>query len=101
MTPTKSKQVVLVSMLALMAISVYRQKGDPGTLYKRVWGTGVLGVMLSLMADFIPDVAGPFAGLVVLGALTNGGDKAINNLLGGVTGAGAGVGATVSKPKRP
>lgn len=89
MTPTRSKQIVLVSMLALMVIAVYREKQDRKDvgLFKRIWGTGALGIMLSLLADFAPAVAGPFAGLVVLGALTHGGDQALVNLTNGTAGA--------------
>lgn len=89
MTPARSKQIVLVSTVALMAIAVYReqQNRDDTGLFKRVWGTGVLAVMLSIMADFAPQVAGPFAGLVVLGSLTHGGDRALVNLTSGASSA--------------
>lgn len=83
MSPAKAKQTVLVSTVALMAISLYRVKTEEGALYKRLWGTGVVGLFLAIMADFAPSVAGPFAALIVLGSLTNGGDKALQNLLGG------------------
>lgn len=83
MSPAKAKQTVLVSTVALMAISLYRVKTEEGALYKRLWGTGVIGLFLAVMADFAPSVAGPFAALVVLGSLTNGGDAALQNLLGG------------------
>ena len=86
MTPEKAKQTVLVSMLALIAINLYRVKSD-GSMYKRLWGTGVVGVFLSILADFAPAIAGPFAVLTVLGSLTNGGDKALQNLLGGASAA--------------
>lgn len=94
MNPTQAKKTVLVSMLALVAIAVYRGKANDGTTYKRVWGTGVVGLALSIVADFAPTVAGPFAALVVLGSLTNGGDAAIQNLLGGITKAGATTGTS-------
>ncbi len=89
MSPTKSKQIVLVSMVALIAIAVYREKQDRADvgLFKRIWGTGALGVFLSLIADFAPSVAGPFAGLIVLGALTHGGDQALVNLTSGTSDA--------------
>lgn len=94
MNPTQAKKTVLVSMLALVAIAVYRGKAGDGQTYKRVWGTGVVGLALSIVADFAPTVAGPFAALVVLGSLTNGGDAAIQNLLGGITKAGATTGTS-------
>lgn len=91
MNAQQSKQMVLVSALALIAIAVYRQQGDPGTLFKRVWGTGALTVMLSLVADFAPTVAGPFAVVAVLGALTHGGDSALTNLASGFDAKTAGI----------
>lgn len=102
MSPQTSKQAVLVSMVALLAIAAYRDKGSPS--YRRVWGVGALGVMLSIVADFAPAVAGPFAVLTVLGSLTNGGERAIDNLLGGVSGqVGKAAGAPAKPPvkKRP
>ena len=84
MNPAQAKKTVLVSMLILAGIAVYRGSSTGGT-FKRIWGTGVVGVFLSITADFAPSVAGPFAALVVLGSLTTGGDTAIQNLLGGLT----------------
>ncbi len=107
MSSQQAKQTVLVAMLILIAISVYRQKADPGTLYKRVWGTGVLGLMLSLLADFAPAIAGPFAVVTVLGTMTKGGDKALLNLLGsgpatpGTPGSTAGSGPPPSTSSAP
>lgn len=100
MSPQASKQTVLVSMVALIAIAAYRDKGSPS--YKRVWGVGVLGVMLSIMSDFAPAIAGPFAVLTVLGSLTNGGTQAIDNLLGGVSGqVGKAAGGASTKETQP
>jgi hypothetical protein len=82
-----ARKMVLASMFALLAISVYRSKQPQNdvNLYRRVWGTAVLGLFLSIMADFVPTIAGPFAVLTVLGALTNGGDAAIQNALSGLS----------------
>ena len=93
MSPVKAKQTVLVAMIALIAINLYRVKSD-GSMYKRLWGTGVVGVFLSILADFAPSIAGPFAVLTVLGSLTNGGDKALQNLLGGASATAAVKGPT-------
>jgi hypothetical protein len=51
----------------------------------------MLGVMLSVAADFAPSLAGPFAVLVLLGYATSGGDKAIENVLGKVSGSPSGA----------
>src|SRR4051812_17944179 len=79
--------MVLVSAFALAAISVYRDRSkadaDHNT-FKSLWGVGVVALLLSLLADFAPTIAGPFAVLVVLGSLTNGGDQVIQTALGKV-----------------
>lgn len=97
MSETQAKKTVLVSMLVLAAIAVYRGKSpaDVG-MYKRIWAAGVVGVFLSLTADFAPSLAGPFALLTVLGSLSSGGDKAILNLLGGANSTGSGSSGTSS-----
>lgn len=85
MTSESARKLVLVSMLLLAAISYYRvRQGDQGALYKRLWGVGVIGLVLSVAADFVPGLAGPFSLLVLLGSLTNGGDQAIQGALSGV-----------------
>lgn len=40
-----------------------------GSTYKRLWGIGALTLGLSIMADFVPEIAGPFA-LLMLAAAT-------------------------------
>jgi hypothetical protein len=86
-SPQTSRRWVLVSMLLLLAMAAYKgsKPGDVG-MAKRLWGVGMLGTMLSIGADFAPTLAGPFAVLVVLGYATSGGDKAIQNVLGKVSG---------------
>ncbi len=83
-----ARRTVLISIVALLALNTYkgRLSTQDVTTTKRLWGTGVVGIMLSLLADVAPNVAGPFAALVVLGSLTNGGDKALQNLLGKASG---------------
>jgi hypothetical protein len=92
MNPTSSRKLVLASLLGLLALATYRGNlgGDQG-IAKRLWGVGVLGLILSVLADFAPQVAGPLAFLVLAGYATNPGDKAIQNLLGKISGAGGGV----------
>lgn len=86
-SPTSARKMVLVAMLGLTVINFYRSRTPESdvNLFRRLWGTGVLGLMLSVLADFAPTVAGPFALLVLLGSLTNGGDKAIQNALGKIS----------------
>jgi hypothetical protein len=77
--------MVLVGTFALLAINIYRgRKGETDiATYKRLWGTGVVGLMLSVLADFAPQIAGPFAVLIVLGSLTKNGDAVFTNALSG------------------
>lgn len=86
MNPNKvqARKMVLVSVFLLALISVYRdrQTSSPEGTYRQLWGVGVVGMFLSLLADFLPTIAGPFAGLIVLGSLTNGGERIIANALG-------------------
>ncbi len=90
----QARRYVLVSMIGLLVMAAYKNAkgvsaGDAG-LFKRLWGVGVLGLMLSAAADFVPQLAGPFALLVLVGYATEGGDKAIENVLGKVSGDGGG-----------
>ena len=99
-TPASARRWVLISVFGLLAIAAYRGKLSTTdvSFTKRLWGTGVLAIMLGLVADVAPQIAGPFAVLVLVGSFTNGGDQAIQNLLGKVSGSGglAGAEATVA-----
>jgi hypothetical protein len=88
--PETARRWVLVSMVLLLIMGTYKgsKPGDVG-MAKRLWGVGMLGTMLCIAADFVPQLAGPFAVLVVLGYATTGGDKAIENVLGKVSGGAA------------
>lgn len=92
-SPQTARRWVLVSMVGLLIMAAYKEAsgssaGDVGMM-KRLWGVGVLGLILSAAADFVPSLAGPFAVLVLLGYATSGGDKAIENVLGKVGGSSA------------
>jgi hypothetical protein len=79
-----ARKMVLVGTLVLAGINVYRSKKGTGTsvsFYKRMWGTGVVGVMLATLADFAPQVAGPFIVLVDGIMLTKYGDGLFGNAL--------------------
>lgn len=40
-----------------------------GSTYRKVWAAGLLTIALGIAADFVPEVVGPFAGLVIIAAL--------------------------------
>ena len=96
-SPAQAQRLVLISVFGLLAIATYRGKLSDArvTTSKRLWGTGVLAVMLGLAADVAPQVAGPFALLVLVGSFTSGGDKAIQNFLGKVGGQSSSSGPPI------
>lgn len=87
MTPDKvqARKMVLVSAFLLAVIAVYKDhKGGASDTFHALWGVGVFSMLLSLLADFAPTIAGPFAGLAVLGSLASGGPTSIiDKLFGG------------------
>lgn len=80
----QARKMVLVSCFALVLISVYRnrQSEQPADTFRRLWATGVVAFMLSLLADFAPTIAGPFAGLTVLGWFVKDGTGLVDSALG-------------------
>ena len=88
MTPDKvqARKMVLVSAFLLAGIAVYKdRKQGSGDTFRALWGVGVVSLLLSILADFAPTVAGPFAALTVLGSLTAGGSSLIDRMLGTVS----------------
>lgn len=84
----QARRVVLLSVLVLFAVNTYRGRLSTAdvTVTKRLWGTGMLAVMLGFAADLAPQVAGPFAALIALSLFTKTGDAAFTNLLGHASG---------------
>lgn len=99
MSPSKAqaRKLVLIGVLVLAVMAVYRGRAgytdttrpDADTLFRRLWGVGVVGLMLTLLADFAPTVAGPFAVLTVLGSATHGGDRILQAAIGGLAAPGS------------
>lgn len=60
--------MVLVSVGLLVVLTVVENHFNPtkGELYKQLWALGVVGLGLSVLADFVPQIAGPFAILVAV-----------------------------------
>lgn len=104
MTPDKvqARKLVLVGVVVLALTAVYRsrQDGNDTTTFRALWGVGVVGWFLSLLADVVPTIAGPFAVLVALGSLTNGGDKLLSQALGVIVPAPAKT-SPAPAPARP
>lgn len=102
----QARRVVLVSMFLLALITMYRDRAatrenGPAGTYRVFWGVGVVGMFLSLLADFLPQIAGPFAGLIVLGSLTNGGDRLLEQALGTITPPRPSTGSSSSSSSPP
>lgn len=103
MTPDKvtARKMVLIGVVGLAVISVYRDhhgQSSAGT-FRVMWGVGVVGMFLSLLADFAPTLAGPFALLVLLGSLTSGGDQALQKILGAIVPASPSAPASSSSAR--
>jgi hypothetical protein len=71
-----SRQLVLVSMVVTGGVIAYdltrgELKGNAagGSAFRVVWSVSVLFLLLAILADVVPGLAGPFAGLVALAVL--------------------------------
>lgn len=85
----QARKMVLASLAVVAFVSLYRDHkktdaGQQGT-FRVLWGVAVVGMFLSLLADFLPTIAGPFAVLVALGSFTHGGDQALAKVLAKIT----------------
>ncbi len=108
MNPDKvqARKMVLAGLLVLTLVTVYkdRRSSDPAGTFRVFWGVGVVGMFLSLLADFLPQIAGPFAMLIALGSITNGGEQVLVNVLGTISprpAAPAGSSSSSSSPPGP
>lgn len=103
MTPDKvqARKLVLVGVIVLALTAVYRSRSSDTSTFRALWGAGVVGWFLSLLADVTPTIAGPFAVLVALGSLTNGGDKLLSQALGTIVPATDKTSPAPASPARP
>ena len=88
MNPQSARRLVLVSLGTMFAVTTIRhvQGKQPGSTYRRLWATGALALVLSVLADFAPEVAGPFALLIGLSYIM-GAEDTIATWLHGAIGA--------------
>lgn len=67
MTPATAARLVLVSTLGMAAITLAASRGRPHErTFRALWAIGVLSLGLGIAADVVPQVAGPFALLVLV-----------------------------------
>jgi hypothetical protein len=97
--PATARRIVLLSLGTMFAVTTVKhaQGQQTGSTYRRLWATGVLALLLSAMADFAPDVAGPLALLIGITYIMGTEDTIANWLhegIGYTPPADAGTGAT-------
>lgn len=74
MDQATARQLVLVSMLLSGGVIMYdllkhRDNLGADASFRAVWSMALLFMLLAIMADTVPELAGPFAGLVALAIL--------------------------------
>lgn len=80
MSQSAARQMVVVSMLVtagVVAYDVVRSGSsgvDSGMAFRTVWTLGLVFLLLGITADLVPELAGPFAGLIMLAVLVGRGD---------------------------
>lgn len=108
MNAGSAKTTVLVAGgLMLTYIGIQSSRGRvQGSVYKSVWAIGLLTLLMGVAADFVPEIVGPFAILVVLAAYAKHTGVLGGAISGGVA-APAGLrgpsnaGGTISPPTGP
>lgn len=74
MNPATARSTVLVSFLVSGGVIVYDivsngQKLTGEQEFRAIWALSLLFLLLAMMADLVPELAGPFAALVTLAIL--------------------------------
>lgn len=67
MNSDQANKIVFITAAVLVAAAFLENHYDPSSksMFKRVWTIGLLTVLLGITADFVPEVAGPLALLVI------------------------------------
>ena len=104
MNPATARRLVLLSLGTMFAVTTVRhvQGKQAGSTYRRLWATGALAILLSALADFAPEVAGPFALLVGLSYVMGAEDTIaewLHGAIGQPTGDSTSVGGNLTAPK--
>lgn len=73
-------RLVAASLVVMLLYGLVSGKGKQIGSFKQVWAIGVLGLFMSLISDFIPEVGGALAILFAI-AFVGGGQQRINNII--------------------
>lgn len=87
MTTEQASRVVLLcgaGMATFVLIQASRTGRPSEATYKSLWAIGLVTLGLSVFADFVPQIAGPFA-LLVLIAMAARNSGALGSVIGGRT----------------
>ncbi len=89
MTSAQASRVVLISgagMATFTLVQAKRQGRPSEKTFKALWAIGLLTLGLAIFADFAPEVAGPFA-LLVLIAMAVRNTGVLGSVIGGAAAA--------------
>ncbi len=91
MNPSGAKTIVFISGGTLVALALIKSKSaaDVST-YKAIWAAGLLTTGLSIFADFVPELVGPFAVLIIIAAVVAS-PGTLGNFIGGAAPTTAGT----------
>lgn len=67
-----ARRIVLATTVVVVALVAYDVVGknlEGKDAFRALWGAGLLFIMLSFLADVVPQIAGPFSLLVLVSAL--------------------------------
>lgn len=65
MSPQSARTMVLVSA-GVMFVAIALRRDQIKDVYRYAWAAGVITLFLSVLADLTPEIAGPFAMLILL-----------------------------------
>lgn len=73
MNESQANKTVFITAAVLVAAALLEKKFNPVnfSLYKKLWGIGALTLALAITADFVPEVAGPLALLILAAVAVN------------------------------
>jgi hypothetical protein len=80
MNSQQAHTAVAISLVVMLGYGLVSGKGQQIGTYKQVWAILALGLFLSLISDFTPEIGGPLAILFALGFIA-GGQTKINTVV--------------------